>query len=105
MPSPVQSNCDAHDTIANGQYGAVGQWDTHNRVSPNAVQTWRGGREHREEPKLHRKAWVESDRWRCTRARKVGNVVSSFQTRTACNEHVSFYELRVGGYPFYLRPS
>ncbi|GFW85216.1 uncharacterized protein F54H12.2 [Trichonephila clavipes] len=23
MPSPVQSNCDTHDTIANGQYGAV----------------------------------------------------------------------------------
>ncbi|GFU78055.1 hypothetical protein TNCV_4778631 [Trichonephila clavipes] len=23
MPSPVQSNCDAHDNIANGQYGAV----------------------------------------------------------------------------------
>ncbi|GFV21356.1 transposable element Tcb1 transposase [Trichonephila clavipes] len=23
MPSPVQSNCDAHDTIANGHYGAV----------------------------------------------------------------------------------
>ncbi|GFT99942.1 RNase H domain-containing protein [Trichonephila clavipes] len=23
MPSPVQSNCDANDTIANGQYGAV----------------------------------------------------------------------------------
>ncbi|GFW17464.1 RNase H domain-containing protein [Trichonephila clavipes] len=23
MPSPVQSNCDAHDTIADGQYGAV----------------------------------------------------------------------------------
>ncbi|GFT32887.1 hypothetical protein TNCV_5039201 [Trichonephila clavipes] len=23
MPSPVQSNCDAHDTIDNGQYGAV----------------------------------------------------------------------------------
>ncbi|GFW19132.1 transposable element Tcb2 transposase [Trichonephila clavipes] len=23
MSSPVQSNCDAHDTIANGQYGAV----------------------------------------------------------------------------------
>ncbi|GFT14255.1 hypothetical protein TNCV_4591131 [Trichonephila clavipes] len=23
MPSPVQSNCDAHDTIANVQYGAV----------------------------------------------------------------------------------
>ncbi|GFU43477.1 hypothetical protein TNCV_355591 [Trichonephila clavipes] len=23
MPSPVQSNCDAHDTIANGPYGAV----------------------------------------------------------------------------------
>ncbi|GFX49227.1 hypothetical protein TNCV_293921 [Trichonephila clavipes] len=23
MPSPFQSNCDAHDTIANGQYGAV----------------------------------------------------------------------------------
>ncbi|GFX43464.1 uncharacterized protein TNCV_4874841 [Trichonephila clavipes] len=23
MPSPVQSNCDAHDTIANGQYGAA----------------------------------------------------------------------------------
>ncbi|GFW91959.1 hypothetical protein TNCV_2152391 [Trichonephila clavipes] len=23
MPSPVQSNCDAHDIIANGQYGAV----------------------------------------------------------------------------------
>ncbi|GFU23271.1 hypothetical protein TNCV_2559661 [Trichonephila clavipes] len=23
MPSPVQSNCDAHDSIANGQYGAV----------------------------------------------------------------------------------
>ncbi|GFV94308.1 hypothetical protein TNCV_2267621 [Trichonephila clavipes] len=23
MPSPVQSNCDAHDTIANGLYGAV----------------------------------------------------------------------------------
>ncbi|GFW07589.1 DUF4817 domain-containing protein [Trichonephila clavipes] len=53
------------------------------------VQTWRRSREHREEPKLHRKAWAESDRWRCTRARKVGNVVSSFQTRTACNEHVS----------------
>ncbi|GFX47432.1 hypothetical protein TNCV_1734191 [Trichonephila clavipes] len=23
VPSPVQSKCDAHDTIANGQYGAV----------------------------------------------------------------------------------
>ncbi|GFX40064.1 hypothetical protein TNCV_2100671 [Trichonephila clavipes] len=23
MPSPIQSNCDAHDTIANGQYSAV----------------------------------------------------------------------------------
>ncbi|GFU61219.1 hypothetical protein TNCV_1071641 [Trichonephila clavipes] len=23
MPSPVQSNCDAHNTIANGQYGAI----------------------------------------------------------------------------------
>ncbi|GFU31128.1 uncharacterized protein TNCV_2193201 [Trichonephila clavipes] len=23
MSSPIQSNCDAHDTIANGQYGAV----------------------------------------------------------------------------------
>ncbi|GFT96394.1 hypothetical protein TNCV_306651 [Trichonephila clavipes] len=23
MPSPVKSNCDAHDTIANAQYGAV----------------------------------------------------------------------------------
>ncbi|GFX10747.1 hypothetical protein TNCV_147891 [Trichonephila clavipes] len=23
MPSPVQSNCDAHDTVANGQYGAA----------------------------------------------------------------------------------
>ncbi|GFW75170.1 hypothetical protein TNCV_448751 [Trichonephila clavipes] len=23
VPSPVQSNCDAHDTITNGQYGAV----------------------------------------------------------------------------------
>ncbi|GFW74132.1 hypothetical protein TNCV_4176771 [Trichonephila clavipes] len=23
MPSPVKSNCDAQDTIANGQYGAV----------------------------------------------------------------------------------
>ncbi|GFV29324.1 hypothetical protein TNCV_1679051 [Trichonephila clavipes] len=23
MPNPVQSNCDAHDTTANGQYGAV----------------------------------------------------------------------------------
>ncbi|GFW63282.1 hypothetical protein TNCV_3476981 [Trichonephila clavipes] len=23
MPSPVQSNCDANDTIANGKYGAV----------------------------------------------------------------------------------
>ncbi|GFT10672.1 hypothetical protein TNCV_1943821 [Trichonephila clavipes] len=23
MPSPVQSNCDAQDTITNGQYGAV----------------------------------------------------------------------------------
>ncbi|GFW76402.1 hypothetical protein TNCV_1581811 [Trichonephila clavipes] len=23
MSSPVQSNCDAHDTIANGQYGAI----------------------------------------------------------------------------------
>ncbi|GFT69133.1 hypothetical protein TNCV_2565931 [Trichonephila clavipes] len=23
MPSPIQSNCDAHDTMANGQYGAV----------------------------------------------------------------------------------
>ncbi|GFT67295.1 hypothetical protein TNCV_2359601 [Trichonephila clavipes] len=32
MPSPVQYNCEAHDTIANGQYGAV--WSmghTHNR--------------------------------------------------------------------------
>ncbi|GFS80028.1 hypothetical protein TNCV_3514911 [Trichonephila clavipes] len=28
MPSPIQSNCDAHDTIANGQYGVSGQWDT-----------------------------------------------------------------------------
>ncbi|GFU87281.1 hypothetical protein TNCV_4134261 [Trichonephila clavipes] len=32
MPSPVQSNCDAHDTIANGQYGAVWSMDTHNRT-------------------------------------------------------------------------
>ncbi|GFX17626.1 hypothetical protein TNCV_474261 [Trichonephila clavipes] len=32
MPIPVQSNCDAHDTIANGQYGVLsGQCDTHNR--------------------------------------------------------------------------
>ncbi|GFW83826.1 hypothetical protein TNCV_669391 [Trichonephila clavipes] len=23
MPSPVKSNCDAHDTIAKGQYGVV----------------------------------------------------------------------------------
>ncbi|GFW01257.1 DUF4817 domain-containing protein [Trichonephila clavipes] len=38
------------------------------------VQTWRGGREHREEPKLHRKAWAESDRWRCTRARKLADI-------------------------------
>ncbi|GFV82600.1 hypothetical protein TNCV_1618291 [Trichonephila clavipes] len=29
MPSPVQSNCDAHDTIANGQSTVLsGQWDT-----------------------------------------------------------------------------
>ncbi|GFT14101.1 hypothetical protein TNCV_3641731 [Trichonephila clavipes] len=33
MPSPVQSNCDAHDTIANGQYGAV--WSMgHTQQSP-----------------------------------------------------------------------
>ncbi|GFU80301.1 hypothetical protein TNCV_3520781 [Trichonephila clavipes] len=31
MPSPVQSNCDAHDTIANGSTVLSGQWDTHNR--------------------------------------------------------------------------
>ncbi|GFU43922.1 hypothetical protein TNCV_4411881 [Trichonephila clavipes] len=32
MPSPVQSNCDAHDTIANGSTVLSGQWDTHNRT-------------------------------------------------------------------------
>ncbi|GFV89452.1 hypothetical protein TNCV_4152681 [Trichonephila clavipes] len=31
MPSPVQSNCDAHDTIENGSTVLSGQWDTHNR--------------------------------------------------------------------------
>ncbi|GFX83243.1 hypothetical protein TNCV_4988371 [Trichonephila clavipes] len=32
MPSPVQSNCDAHDTIANGQYGAVWSMGHTNRT-------------------------------------------------------------------------
>ncbi|GFT83454.1 transposon Tf2-9 polyprotein [Trichonephila clavipes] len=40
------------------------------------VQTWSSGREHREKPKLHCKAWAESARWRCTRVRKVSNRVS-----------------------------
>ncbi|GFT01881.1 hypothetical protein TNCV_4206271 [Trichonephila clavipes] len=52
MPSPVQSNCDAHDTIAispivmlttplqTGSTVLSGQWDTHNRtiyLSPAGV--------------------------------------------------------------------
>ncbi|GFW28056.1 hypothetical protein TNCV_769361 [Trichonephila clavipes] len=32
MPSPVQSNYDAHDTIANGQYGAVWSMGTLKQV-------------------------------------------------------------------------
>ncbi|GFU97717.1 hypothetical protein TNCV_680381 [Trichonephila clavipes] len=39
MPSPVQSNCDAHDTIANGSTVLSGQWDTHNRERPPNVST------------------------------------------------------------------
>ncbi|GFU29427.1 hypothetical protein TNCV_2382711 [Trichonephila clavipes] len=35
MPSPVQFNCDAHDTIANGQYGAV--WSMGHTQQPNPV--------------------------------------------------------------------
>ncbi|GFU71422.1 hypothetical protein TNCV_2584931 [Trichonephila clavipes] len=31
MPSPVQSNCDAHDTIETAVRCCLGQWDTHNR--------------------------------------------------------------------------
>ncbi|GFU69026.1 hypothetical protein TNCV_3785471 [Trichonephila clavipes] len=31
MPSPVQSNCDAHDTIPTGSTVLSGQWNTHNR--------------------------------------------------------------------------
>ncbi|GFT08897.1 uncharacterized protein TNCV_4104141 [Trichonephila clavipes] len=46
------------------------------------VQTWRGGREHREEPKLHRKAWAESDRWRCMQAHK-GKVSNEAATESS----------------------
>ncbi|GFX43237.1 uncharacterized protein TNCV_2389451 [Trichonephila clavipes] len=39
MPSPVQSNCDAHDTIVNGQYGAV--WSMgHTQQKVAAVAEW-----------------------------------------------------------------
>ncbi|GFV04678.1 hypothetical protein TNCV_1918311 [Trichonephila clavipes] len=43
MPSPVQSNCDAHDTIENGQYGAV--WSmghTQQEDSPSVPRTCGG---------------------------------------------------------------
>ncbi|GFW17757.1 hypothetical protein TNCV_1133571 [Trichonephila clavipes] len=33
------------------------------------------------------------------------HMVSTFQTWTACDEHESLYEHRVGGYPFHLRLS
>ncbi|GFX54025.1 hypothetical protein TNCV_2336611 [Trichonephila clavipes] len=32
------------------------------------------------------------------------HLVSSFQTWTACNEHESLYDCRVGGNPLHLRP-
>ncbi|GFU24813.1 hypothetical protein TNCV_5008961 [Trichonephila clavipes] len=35
MPSPVQSNCDAHDTIANGQYGAVWSMGHTQQMNPD----------------------------------------------------------------------
>ncbi|GFX29865.1 hypothetical protein TNCV_4749941 [Trichonephila clavipes] len=39
MPSPVQSNCDVHDTIANGQYGAV--WSMgHTQQIPVGWRSW-----------------------------------------------------------------
>ncbi|GFU63428.1 hypothetical protein TNCV_44741 [Trichonephila clavipes] len=37
MPSPVQSNSDAHDTIANGSTVLSGQWNTHNKVCVRIV--------------------------------------------------------------------
>ncbi|GFV72363.1 transposable element Tcb1 transposase [Trichonephila clavipes] len=37
MPSTVQSNCDAHDTIANGQYGAVWSMGHTQQVSVRIV--------------------------------------------------------------------
>ncbi|GFU80198.1 hypothetical protein TNCV_1091481 [Trichonephila clavipes] len=54
------------------------------------TQTWRGGREHCEEPKLHRKHGRKAIGGAVRELCKVENVVSSFQTRTACNEHVLF---------------
>ncbi|GFW40839.1 uncharacterized protein TNCV_4368871 [Trichonephila clavipes] len=38
MPSPVKFNCDAHDTIANGQYGAV--WSMGHTQQVAAVAEW-----------------------------------------------------------------
>ncbi|GFU12882.1 hypothetical protein TNCV_3574241 [Trichonephila clavipes] len=41
MPSPVQSNCDAHDAIANGQYGAV--WSMgHTQQCPGSLVVMAG---------------------------------------------------------------
>ncbi|GFW26295.1 hypothetical protein TNCV_4423421 [Trichonephila clavipes] len=37
MPSPVQSNCDAYDTIANGQYSAVWSMGHTQQVSVRIV--------------------------------------------------------------------
>ncbi|GFY14376.1 hypothetical protein TNCV_1021411 [Trichonephila clavipes] len=42
MPSPVQSNCDAHDTIENGQYGAV--WSM-GYTQQGTFENFRGQRE------------------------------------------------------------
>ncbi|GFX61164.1 hypothetical protein TNCV_4565591 [Trichonephila clavipes] len=47
-----------------------------------------------------RKAWMESDRWRCMRVRPHFR-----HGQHACDEYESLYEHRAGGYSLYLLPS
>ncbi|GFU93147.1 transposable element Tcb1 transposase [Trichonephila clavipes] len=69
MPSPVQSNCDAHDTIANGQYGAV--WSM-----GHTQQTARGGRVRSTTPTEDRYIVLSAKRNRRTTAQQVAKSVS-----------------------------
>ena len=49
------------------------------------------GREYHEDPYLRLKAWMESDRWRCTRLSKSARVVFSFHTHSQRVMNMNLY--------------